>query len=78
MAQAEHGQPRVIGQHGLHQGGRLLDVRHGCVVERAVRLDVADPRARHPGERVERADLVHNIVEKVGGIHVDRPSAKAG
>ena len=51
---------------------------HHGVVERAVRLEVADAGAARAGERVERPDLVDDVGHELRRGHVDEPAAEAG
>ena len=51
---------------------------HDRVVQRAVRLDVSDGRARHATEAVEGADLVDDIVGQLPRRHVDEPATEPG
>ena len=50
----------------------------GGVVERAVRLDVADPGALGPGDAVQRGQLVQDVGGELGRLDVDEPAAEAG
>jgi len=59
--QAEHRQRRVDGQHRVHDRAGLRLVRHRRVVQRAVRLDIADGGAAGGGQRLQRADLVDDV-----------------
>ena len=69
--QAEHRQRRVVAPDGLDDRRRLLGIGHDRVVQGAVRLDVPHPVAGDPGERVERPDLIHDIVGQLRRVDVD-------
>ena len=43
-----------------------------------MRLHVRDPRAGHPGERLERADLVEHVGAKIVRLDVDEAPAEPG
>ncbi len=75
---AEHGQFRVVVADRGDQRRRLRLVPGGGVVERAVRLEVADPGAVRPAERVERAELVEHLVAQFREVVRDVPPAEAG
>ena len=59
-----------------HIGSLPLVVRNG-VVERAVRFYVAHLGPCHPGQRLQRADLVDHPRTQVCRGHIHRPPAKA-
>jgi hypothetical protein len=75
--QAEDGEPPVVRADGVDHGGGLALVRDHGVVERAVRLDVGDTRARDTGEGVERAELVEHRVGELARLHVEEAPAEA-
>ncbi len=77
--QAEHRQGAVVVDDRRDDGGRLLLVVHDRVVERAVRLHVAHPRARRPRANAsQRADLVDDVLGQLVRLDVDEPAAEAG
>ena len=76
--QAEDAQARVVGAHGLDYRRGLGLVPDHRVVERPVRLDVADPAAGDAGEGVQRAELVEHVGGQVVGGDVDEPATEPG
>ena len=73
--EAEDGQGRVVRGDRPDDGAGLPLVVEAGVVERAVRLDVADPAADRTGQPVQRTDLVDHRRTQVGRRHVQEPMA---
>ena len=72
------GERGVVGGDGVDDRPGLHLVDRGRGVERAVRLHVGDPGARHPAHRLQRTELVEHVGGEVGGIHVDAAATEAG
>ena len=81
-SQADPGRPSTGSEgrrrhRGHHRRGLGLVV-NDAVVERPVRLDVAHPGTGHPGEPIECADLVDDLVGQGRWRDVDGPPAEPG
>ena len=76
--QAEHGQLAVVVHDGRHDRRRLPHVHRRRVVERAVRLDVADLLPLQAAEPVQRGDLVDDLVAQLDRLVLDPAPAEPG
>jgi hypothetical protein len=76
--QTEHRQRAVVVGDRADDGGSLRLVMADRVVEGAVRLHVTDTVPGDPGERVESAELVDDLVAQRGRLDVDEAAAEAG
>ena len=76
--QAQDRQVRVHGLHGVDDGLRLGGVRDDRVVEAAVRLHVLDRAALDGGQRLQRTDLVDDVVRQLDRIDIQEAAAEAG
>ena len=76
--EAQDGQVRVNRLDGVDDGLGLCGVRHDRVVEPAVRLDVGDLAAFCGGQRLQRPDLVDDVVREFDRVDVQEAAAESG
>ena len=78
IGQSQQRQVRIHGEDGVDDGLRLRGMPGDGVVQRAVRLHVAHPRAGGRGQRLHGTDLVDHIVGQFSGLHVNETPAETG
>ena len=76
--QTQQGQCRVVDLHRARHSFGLGLVANDGVVQRAVRLHIRHGGTGSLGNTGKRADLVHDRVGELVGLHVDEPATEAG